>query len=105
MSPFYSVQRRANTRYILDASYIRLKNVQFGYNLPESWIKPLRISRASVFFSGENLWDWSPMYKHVWGTVDVLGLGEDPENSDTTAGSGGCYPIMSSYSFGINITF
>ena len=105
MSPFYSVQRRANTRYILDASYIRLKNVQFGYNLPESWIKPMRISRASIFFSGENLWDWSPMYKHVWGTVDVLGLGEDPENSDTTAGSGGCYPIMSSYSFGINITF
>lgn len=105
MSPFYSVQRRGNTRYVLDASYIRLKNIQFGYNLPEKWIKPLHLSKASIFFSGENLWDWSPMYKHIWGTVDVLGLGEDPENSDSTAGSGGCYPIMSSYSFGISLTF
>lgn len=105
MSPFYSVQRRGNTRYVLDASYIRLKNIQVGYNLPEKWLKPLHVSKASVFFSGENIWDWSPMYKYVWGTVDVLGLGTDPENSDSTAGSGGCYPIMSSYSLGINITF
>ncbi len=105
MSPFYSIQRRGNSRYMLDVSYIRLKNVQFGYHLPERWIKPLRLTKASIFFSGENLWDWSPMYKHVWGTVDVLGMGEDPENSDSTAGSGGCYPVMSSYSFGINITF
>ena len=105
MSPFYSIQRRANTRYILDASYIRLKNITFGYNLPDKWVKPLHLSRASIFFSGENLWDWSPMYKYVWGTVDVLSLGEDPENRDNAAGSGASYPIMSSYSFGINLTF
>jgi TonB-linked SusC/RagA family outer membrane protein len=105
MSPFYSIQRRGNSRYVLDASYIRLKNVQLGYNLPDKWIKPLHLSKASIFFSGENLCDWSPMYKYVWGTVDVLGLGTDPENSDSTAGSGGCYPILSSYSFGISLTF
>jgi len=105
MSPFYSIQRRANTRYILDASYIRLKNITFGYNLPEKWVKPLRITRASVFFSGENIWDWSPMYKHVWGTVDVLSLGGDPENAASDAGSGASYPILSSYSFGVNLTF
>ena len=104
-STFYSTSTRGNSRYVLDASYIRLKNVQLGYSLPEKWIKPLRLSRASIFFSGENLWDWSPMYKYIKNCVDVLGLGTDPENSDTTAGSGGCYPIMSSYSFGINITF
>ncbi len=103
--PFYQVQRRANTRYILDTSFIRLKNIQFGYNLPERWIKRIHLSKASIFFSGENLWDWSPMYKNIWGTVDVLGLGEDPENHDSTAGSGGCYPIMSSYSFGLSLTF
>ncbi len=104
-SLFYEIQRRGTTRYLLDASYIRLKNVQFGYNLPEKWIKPAHISRLSIFFSGENVWDWSPMYKNIRNCVDVLGLGTDPENSDTTAGSGGCYPIMASYSFGINITF
>ena len=43
--------------------------------------------------------------KHIRGTVDVLGLAADPENHDTTAGTGGSYPIMKSYSFGINVTF
>ena len=103
--PFAQQTRRANTRYMLDVSYIRLKNVQIGYHLPEKWLKPLRISKASVFFSGENLWDWSPMYKYVKNTVNVLSLGDDPENSDTTAGTGGSYPVLSSYSFGVSLTF
>lgn len=105
MEPFSQGNRRGNSRYLFDISYIRLKNIQFGYNLPEKWIKPLKLSKASVFFSGENIWDWSPMYEHVWGTVDVLGLGRDPENHDTTAGTGGCYPIMKSFSFGVNVSF
>jgi hypothetical protein len=103
--PFSQASRRGNTRYMLDVSYIRLKNVQIGYNLPEKWIKPLKLSKASIFFSGENLWDWSPMYKYVKNTVNVLSLGADPENSDTTAGTGGSYPVMSSYSFGVSLTF
>ncbi len=103
--PFSQASRRANSRYLLDVSYIRLKNIQFGYHLPEKWLKPLKISKASVFFSGENLWDWSPMYKYVKNTVNVLSLGADPENSDTTAGTGGSYPVLSSYSFGISLTF
>ena len=105
MEPFAQGSRRGNSRYLFDISYIRLKNVQFGYNIPEKWLKPLNISKASIFFSGENLWDWSPMYRHAWGTVDVLALGQDPENSDTTAGTGGCYPIMKSFSFGVNVSF
>lgn len=104
-NPLAGTSRRGNTRYMLDVSYIRLKNVQFGYNLPEKWIKPLHLSRVGIFFSGENLWDWSPMYKYIKGTVDVLALGQDPENHDTTAGTGGCYPVLKSYSFGINLTF
>lgn len=104
-NPLAGTSRRGNTRYMLNVAYIRLKNIQFGYNLPEKWLKPLHITKASVFFSGENLWDWSPMYKHIRGTVDVLGLAADPENHDTTAGTGGSYPIMKSYSFGINVTF
>lgn len=104
-NPLAGTSRRGNSRYMLDVSYIRLKNVQIGYNFPEKWIKPLRLTRASIFFSGENLWDWSPMYKYIKGTVDVLALGQDPENHDTTAGTGGCYPVLKSYSFGINLTF
>lgn len=103
--PFTQCSRRGNTRYMLDVSYIRLKNILFGYNLPQKWVQKIHLSRASIFFSGENLWDWSPMYKYIKGSLDVLGLGTDPENHDTTAGSGGCYPIMASYSFGINLTF
>ena len=45
------------------------------------------------------------MYKYIKNTVNVLSLGDDPENSDTTAGTGGSYPVLSSYSFGVSLTF
>jgi TonB-linked SusC/RagA family outer membrane protein len=38
-----------------DASYIRLKNVSLTYNLPENWLKPLKVNRASVYLRAQNL--------------------------------------------------
>ncbi len=43
-----------NTRYLQDVSYIRLKNLQFGYELPKRWISKIGLSKVSVYFSGEN---------------------------------------------------
>ena len=54
-----------NTRYLQDVSYIRLKNLQFGYELPKRWISKIGLSKVSVYFSGENLWSWSPLYRHT----------------------------------------
>ena len=100
----YKGTANANTRYMQDVSYIRLKNLQVGYNLPTKWVSKIGMKKAAIYFSGENLWTWSPMYK--WSrAIDVTAniYGTDSERSST--GDGYNYPTMKSYSFGLNITF
>ena len=58
--------------------------------------------------SGENLWTYSPLYKIVGkGHIDVENTGPSDQvfNPDGNAGDGYNYPMMSSTSFGISITF
>ena len=88
----------------MDVSYIRLKNVQVGYTLPEKWTKAIKMKKISVFFSGENLWTWSPMYRHT-RDIDVTANIYGTDSVLDSTGDGYNYPTMRSYSFGINLTF
>ena len=83
-----------NDYWIQDASYIRLKNLTVGYTLP---LKTKAVEKVRVYFSGENLWYWSPMKE--W--TDVV----DPEVA-TSGAYGDCsYPYSKIFSFGVNVTF
>lgn len=91
--PTYSdknIQRQ--TRYLQDASYIRLKNLQLGYTLPKSVVDKLGLETLRVFFSGENLWTGTSLVKQF-----------DPETIGTYYGNG--YPLQATFSFGLNVTF
>jgi hypothetical protein len=58
-----------------------------------------------VFFSGENLWAYSPMYKLVKG-IDVENtVPSDQLFTSGNAGDGYNYPMLKSISFGLSITF
>lgn len=93
------------TKYLQNIAYIRLKNIQVGYNLPQTVVSKLRMSNARVYISGENLWSWSPMYKI---TKDI-----DPENTggsdrvltNGTNGNGNNYPMLKSFTVGLSVTF
>jgi len=74
----------------INAAYLRLKNLQIGYSLPERLIARARMTRARVYFSGFDLWE-----KH-----SVKG-GWDPESIS----NGFNYPFQRLYSFGMDITF
>ena len=80
--------------FIQDASYIRLKNLTIGYTLP---LKTKAVERVRFYFSGENLWYWSPMKE--W--TDVV----DPEIATSSAYGDCSYPYSKTFSFGVNITF
>lgn len=80
--------------WLQDASYIRLKNITLGYTLP---LKSKAIEKVRFYFSGENLWYWSPMKK--WCTAI------DPEIATTSAKDGCMYPYSRTFSFGVDITF
>ncbi len=83
--------RQVQTRYLQDASYLRLKNLQFGYTLPEKVTSKAGISRLRLFFTGENLL-----------TLTKMSTIFDPETVGTTMGSS--YPLSRVFAFGINIT-
>ena len=103
-APFYKGTANANTRYLMDASYLRLKNIQIGYNLPKSWISKLKLQQVGVYLSGENLFTWSPLYKHT-KDINVSNIGSSDQDLTTGSGDAYNYPMMKSYSLGLNITF
>ncbi len=97
----------AQTRYLQNVAYLRMKNIQVGYNLPSAWISRIGARSLRVYFSGENLYTYSPMYKIVKNTIDVENAvpADQDLNSGATNGDGYNYPLLKSFSFGINVTF
>ena len=84
--------QETQSRYLQDASYIRLKNFQLGYTLPTKWMKNIGLTKCRVFVSGENLW-----------TGTSLSSLFDPET--ISGGNGGnAYPLSSTWSFGLSLT-
>ncbi|WBO83151.1 SusC/RagA family TonB-linked outer membrane protein [Hymenobacter yonginensis] len=47
--------RRTSDRWLEDGSYLRLKTATLGYNLPTTWIAPLRLQSARIYVAGQNL--------------------------------------------------
>lgn len=84
----------ANDRYLQNASYLRLKNLTIGYTLP---VLKKVFTRLRVYFTGENLWYWSPMKKHT--------LYIDPEAAGQNDGTGMAYSYSRNFSVGVDITF
>lgn len=97
----------AQTRYLQNVAYIRMKNIQVGYTLPDKWVHRIGGRSAKVFFSGENLFSYSPMYKVVKNTIDVENAvpSDQDLNPNSTNGDGYNYPLMKSFSLGLNIEF
>ena len=97
----------AQTRYLQNVAYLRMKNIQLGYNLPSRWISRIGARSARIYFSGENLYTYSPMYKIVKNTIDVENAvpADQDLNNNATNGDGYNYPLLKSFSFGVNLGF
>jgi hypothetical protein len=46
---------RISDRFVEDGSYLRLKTLQFGYNLPAQWLNKVHIEKLKVYVTGSNL--------------------------------------------------
>ena len=91
------------TRYLQNAAYVRLKNMTVGYNLPAPALQRLHLINMRFYFTGQNLWTYTPMHKHA-PSYDPEVLGSDPQ-VDPTGGAGNDYPILKTYTLGMNLTF
>ena len=87
------------TNYLLNAAYIRLKNITIGYTLPVEITKKVGVSRLRLFLSGENIWESSQVSK----TVDPEAIATSYSNGGAWAGY--AYPFQRRYSMGINLDF
>ena len=104
------VTRNPIDRYLINGAYVNMQNVQFGYNIPKKVLSKINLAAAKIYFSGENLWNWSPMYK-IYGRdfdVSTLGYGGDDYNFGVdwwSTGGGFQYPVLRTFSLGLSITF
>ncbi len=93
------------TRYLQNAAYMRLKNINVTYNIPQRWVSKLKITSAKVFFTGQNLLTFTPLHKWTPNYDPEVIYASDPEvNPTTNIGNGYSYPMLKSYSFGVNLT-
>lgn len=52
---FGSEEVRFSDRYVEDGSFLRIRNVQLAYHLPQKWLKKVKINQAKIFGSVDNL--------------------------------------------------
>jgi TonB-linked SusC/RagA family outer membrane protein len=80
----------ASTWWLRDGSFLRLKNVEIGYNLPKFILEQLHVNTARIYLMGYNLTVWDKI--KYW----------DPEAGNTNAGMN--YPIPRTITFGLELT-
>ena len=85
------------------------KNLTVDYTFPEKITEKLKISNLKVYVSLENLFTFSPIYR-VTDMFDPEVIDSGDSDFSTTRGLNGqgdgfSYPMLKSYTFGINITF
>jgi TonB-linked SusC/RagA family outer membrane protein len=79
------------SRYVQNAAYVRLKNLTLNYNFPQDLVNKVGMSRAQVYFSGMNLWEYTRIHKPL-----------DPESVFTTTQE---YYLQRIYALGVRATF
>ncbi|WP_057937537.1 TonB-dependent receptor [Algoriphagus resistens] len=90
-----------STYWMKSASYLRLKNIQLGYNIPSRLLEKIKLRKAFIYANGQNLFTKTDFWQ-----------GYDPEvnfnagaDSGVSLGSGAYYPQVKMYSIGLDINF
>jgi hypothetical protein len=86
---------------VFKASYVRIKNLTLGFNLPERACKALSINGLRFTLTAENVHTFT---SYPWYSVQSNYYGGAPGTAQFGVDYSG-YPLASSYAFGINLTF
>ena len=83
----------AGDRFITDASYLSLQNINLGYTFPSSWTRKLGVEKLRIYGAADNIWVWSKRQ------------GLDPRQSITGSANNSYYAPIRTISGGITLTF
>jgi TonB-linked SusC/RagA family outer membrane protein len=84
----------ASSFYLADASYVRLKNVEVGYNFQGRLLEKIGISSCRLYVNANNLYTWDKMLPGI-----------DPENTSTGNTNTEPYPLVRTINSGLNVNF
>lgn len=96
--PDTNKNQQVQTRYLQNAGYVRLKNLTVSYDLPLNLVTRAGLNQVQIYFTGMNLWEYSPIRKpldpeYLWGGVGG------------TVGSGAVrYPMQRIFTLGTRIS-
>ncbi|MCK0191700.1 TonB-dependent receptor [Arenibacter sp. F20364] len=95
------------TAYLLDGSYLRLKNITFGYTIPSKYTDKIGVTSLRLYFSGDNLFEWSEIadFFDPEAVSDINSRINPAYSAGRGETSGYQYPYQRKYSFGINVNF
>ncbi|MFA6945486.1 MAG: TonB-dependent receptor [Pedobacter sp.] len=96
---------RGQSRYVLDADFLRMQNFQIGYSLPQNLIKRIGARNARVYFNGQNLFTITKYPNYNADTLGGLGFNDDSMSPLGFGVDTGSTPIPTVYSLGVNLTF
>lgn len=85
-----TVSHTENDFFIQNRSFLRLKNIELGYTLPERFLSKVGVKALRVYVSGQNLF--------VWDNLRITHI--DPEQNNSYG-----YPITKNVTLGLNINF
>ena len=91
---------KANDRYLQNIRYMRLKNLTVGYTIPVELTKKIGIEQARFYFTGENLYYWSPLKKITKYVDPEAAISRSNDTYNETF-----YPWQKTFMFGVDITF
>jgi hypothetical protein len=100
-----------NDYYMQNAAYLRVKNITLDYTFPSKLTKKWHIEKLKVYFTAENPFTFSPIFKHTnMFDPEVIGAGDTDFNDGgatglSGSGQGYSYPMFKTFTFGLNITF
>lgn len=87
------------TKYLLDLSYLRMKNINLGYTIPAGLSERFNVDRFRIYVSGENLFEFTNGNLPIDPEVDYTQAGLNDTNT-----FGRVYPFRRSLSAGVQIT-
>jgi TonB-linked SusC/RagA family outer membrane protein len=92
-----------NSFYVQDGSYLRIRNVQLGYNLPQSMASKIKVSNLRIYISGQNLATFTK-YKGFNPEVQAITTGGVQAGINQGIDNG-VTPIYAIFNLGVNVTF
>jgi TonB-dependent starch-binding outer membrane protein SusC len=95
-----------SSRFLEDGSYVRLKNIQMGYSIPQKITERWKVSGLRIYFTGQNLWTLTN-YTGLDPEMHTSdNLNAEKYRGDVAAGiDWGTFPSAKSYIIGVNLNF